>query len=269
MRKCSEQSTEHRAHAGPQLTQATATVLLQGRGRGRGRASLSPCAPPQAPPAAGAARCGRRACSSWGLPWWAGSWLHTSGCCTPMRCDNYKVLWPREPRPARVPAASAAPAPCARFPAVRGLAPLRPGRPTPGRPCSVGGWPPPISTCCLHTLRAQAHAGVGRELEGGLRLFLSEELAPFNGQRSKRIYLGIMGRVFDVTAGARHYGAGGAPGLGRCVGRGSAGRHAMPLGEEDVVLGRSALQTKAGGAAATAATASRPGLASRGSEHGG
>jgi membrane-associated progesterone receptor component len=35
------------------------------------------------------------------------------------------------------------------------------------------------------------------------------ELAEFDGQKNKRILMGVRGRVYDVTAGANFYGPGG------------------------------------------------------------
>lgn len=63
---------------------------------------------------------------------------------------------------------------------------------------------------------------IGRELEGGLRLFTPDELRPFDGQRSSKIYLAIMGQVYDVSSGERHYGERGREGLREAELRGLA-----------------------------------------------
>ena len=39
-----------------------------------------------------------------------------------------------------------------------------------------------------------------------VRLFTPEDLRPYDGQHSRKIYLAVMGHVIDVTRGARHYG---------------------------------------------------------------
>lgn len=41
-------------------------------------------------------------------------------------------------------------------------------------------------------------------------LFTKEELSLYNGVNSSKLYLSIVGRVFDVTNGQRHYGPGGS-----------------------------------------------------------
>lgn len=43
-----------------------------------------------------------------------------------------------------------------------------------------------------------------------LHLFTTEELSLYNGVQSSKLYLSIVGRVFDVTNGQRHYGPGGS-----------------------------------------------------------
>lgn len=43
-----------------------------------------------------------------------------------------------------------------------------------------------------------------------LTLFTPEELSSYNGETNPKIYLSIIGRVFDVTEGGRHYGPGGS-----------------------------------------------------------
>ena len=40
----------------------------------------------------------------------------------------------------------------------------------------------------------------------GERLFTPQQLAPFDGRGGRRIYLAILGSVYDVTSGAKHYG---------------------------------------------------------------
>lgn len=40
----------------------------------------------------------------------------------------------------------------------------------------------------------------------GERLFTPQQLAPFDGRGGRRIYLAILGSVYDVTPGAKHYG---------------------------------------------------------------
>ena len=40
------------------------------------------------------------------------------------------------------------------------------------------------------------------------RVFTKEELSKYTG-KSNRIYLGLLGQVFDVTKGKKHYGEGG------------------------------------------------------------
>ena len=40
----------------------------------------------------------------------------------------------------------------------------------------------------------------------GERLLTAEQLKPFDGAGGRRIYLAILGSVYDVTAGAKHYG---------------------------------------------------------------
>lgn len=69
----------------------------------------------------------------------------------------------------------------------------------------------------IGTLRMRRHALEGRQrlaLDGvtGGRLMTPEELAMYDGLRSGRapIYIGILGQVYDVTAGKQHYGAGGS-----------------------------------------------------------
>uniref|UniRef100_A0A1I8PY17 Cytochrome b5 heme-binding domain-containing protein n=1 Tax=Stomoxys calcitrans TaxID=35570 RepID=A0A1I8PY17_STOCA len=39
-------------------------------------------------------------------------------------------------------------------------------------------------------------------------LFTKEELAKFNGENGTPLYLALLGRVYDVTRGAKHYGSG-------------------------------------------------------------
>lgn len=47
--------------------------------------------------------------------------------------------------------------------------------------------------------------------EPTVQMFSSEELAKYDGsENSKGIYLSILGEVFDVTKGAKHYGPGGS-----------------------------------------------------------
>ncbi|RHY33920.1 hypothetical protein DYB32_001304 [Aphanomyces invadans] len=56
------------------------------------------------------------------------------------------------------------------------------------------------------------HHGPRAPVAGGLRevRLTQDELALFNGVDKKKLYLAILGQVFDVTAGARHYGVNGA-----------------------------------------------------------
>ncbi len=69
----------------------------------------------------------------------------------------------------------------------------------------------------IGTLRMRKHALEGRQrlapdaVMGG-RLMTAEELAMYDGQRAGRapIYIGILGQVYDVTAGKQHYGPGGS-----------------------------------------------------------
>lgn len=42
-----------------------------------------------------------------------------------------------------------------------------------------------------------------------IKLFTRTELAKFNGEQDTKLYLAILGSVYDVTKGAKHYGAGG------------------------------------------------------------
>lgn len=42
------------------------------------------------------------------------------------------------------------------------------------------------------------------------KLFTVEELALFDGVNNKQLYLSILGSVFDVSKGARHYGVDGS-----------------------------------------------------------
>lgn len=44
--------------------------------------------------------------------------------------------------------------------------------------------------------------------EHNVRLFTSNELKKFNGVEENRMYLSILGKVYDVTKGERHYKAG-------------------------------------------------------------
>ncbi|PRW21088.1 Peptide-N(4)-(N-acetyl-beta-D-glucosaminyl)a sparagine amidase F [Chlorella sorokiniana] len=46
----------------------------------------------------------------------------------------------------------------------------------------------------------------GTLLPSGERLFTPEQLRPFDGAGGRRIYLAILGSVYDVTPGAKHYG---------------------------------------------------------------
>ncbi|KAJ3318757.1 hypothetical protein HDU76_000735, partial [Blyttiomyces sp. JEL0837] len=57
-----------------------------------------------------------------------------------------------------------------------------------------------------------------------LRNFTPKELIEFNGRDGKKIYMGVNGRVYDVSAGAGFYGPGGPYGnfAGRDASRGLA-----------------------------------------------
>jgi len=67
----------------------------------------------------------------------------------------------------------------------------------------------------IGTLRMRKHALEGRQtlsaVTGG-RLMTADELAMYDGRRSGSmpIYIGILGQVYDVTAGKQHYGPGGS-----------------------------------------------------------
>jgi len=43
----------------------------------------------------------------------------------------------------------------------------------------------------------------------GIRLFAAKELAKYNGEGDHGLYLGLLGRVYDVEKGRKHYGPGG------------------------------------------------------------
>lgn len=69
----------------------------------------------------------------------------------------------------------------------------------------------------IGTLRMRKHALEGRqtlsaEAVTGGRLMTADELAMYDGRRSGSmpIYIGILGQVYDVTAGKQHYGPGGS-----------------------------------------------------------
>jgi len=47
-----------------------------------------------------------------------------------------------------------------------------------------------------------------RKDESGIFLFTKEELAKFNGENEQPLYLGLLGSVYDVSKGAKHYGIG-------------------------------------------------------------
>ena len=46
-----------------------------------------------------------------------------------------------------------------------------------------------------------------RRLQPGGRLLTPQQLAQYDGRGGRRLYLAVMGSVYDVTAGAKHYGA--------------------------------------------------------------
>jgi hypothetical protein len=84
--------------------------------------------------------------------------------------------------------------------------------------------PPFLHLCC----------GLPAALQAGL--FSAEQLARFDGRRSRRVYLAVLGSVFDVTPGARHYG-----GCWGWEGRRGAGGGAGRAG------GAARLESRAGG----------------------
>lgn len=45
--------------------------------------------------------------------------------------------------------------------------------------------------------------------DGSIRLFSVENLAAFDGIQNKQLYLSILGSVYDVSKGLKHYGPGG------------------------------------------------------------
>ena len=61
------------------------------------------------------------------------------------------------------------------------------------------------------TLRMRKHAlEHHRDVGNKNKVFSPEELIMFDGRARGPIYIGILGKVFDVTAGKRHYGPGGS-----------------------------------------------------------
>lgn len=48
------------------------------------------------------------------------------------------------------------------------------------------------------------------ESDSGQTLLTVDQLATFDGVHSEKLYLSILGSVYDVTKGAKHYGAGGS-----------------------------------------------------------
>jgi len=48
---------------------------------------------------------------------------------------------------------------------------------------------------------------------GNVQLFTKEELSKFTGEENTRVYLAILGEVFDVTKGRKHYQKGGGYGF--------------------------------------------------------
>lgn len=53
------------------------------------------------------------------------------------------------------------------------------------------------------------NAFVSSKTNSSIKMFTNEELAKYNGQiGSKGIYLAIMGSIFDVEKGKKHYGPG-------------------------------------------------------------
>ena len=43
-------------------------------------------------------------------------------------------------------------------------------------------------------------------LQAELRLFTQQELSRFNGEEGRPIYLALLGNVYDVSKGEKHYG---------------------------------------------------------------
>lgn len=58
----------------------------------------------------------------------------------------------------------------------------------------------------------------GSTSDDGVRLFTVEELATFDGIQNKQLYLSILGSVYDVSKGQKHYGSGGSYNyfIGKC-----------------------------------------------------
>lgn len=58
--------------------------------------------------------------------------------------------------------------------------------------------------------KASSEPRTSSQLKSDQRILTAEELATFDGIKQKELYLSILGSVYDVSRGAKHYGAGGS-----------------------------------------------------------
>lgn len=67
-----------------------------------------------------------------------------------------------------------------------------------------------VLACCLFHDKFQSiyssYMTINKRKVTGV--FYQEELAQFNGIQNKKLYLGLLGSIFDVTKGKVHYGKG-------------------------------------------------------------